>query len=166
MSTGFILGKFLPLHRGHMHLIDYGRRRVDQLTVLVCSLQREPIPGELRYQWVKDLFPDVNVQHYSEDIPQYPEEHPDFWNIWLKTIRLYVPAGPDLVFTSETYGDKLAAVLGARHECVDIARATFPVSGTAVRNDPRKHWDLIPPPVQAYYAERLNWKSAALHRRE
>ena len=152
MTTGFILGKFLPLHRGHMHLIDYGRRRVDQLTVLVCSLKREPIPGELRYQWVKDLFPDVNVQHYGEDIPQYPEEHPDFWGIWLRTIRLFVPTGPDVVFTSETYGDQLAEVLGARHECVDIARSTFPVSGTALRNDPRKYWDLIPPLVQAYYA--------------
>ena len=38
MTTGLIIGKFMPLHRGHMVLIDYARSRVDRLTVLVCSL--------------------------------------------------------------------------------------------------------------------------------
>jgi len=155
MTTGFILGKFLPLHRGHIYLIDYARSRVDHLTVLVCSLAREPIPGELRYRWVRDLYPDVNVQHFSEDVPQYPHEHPDFWDIWRRTIRRFVPTGPDFVFTSETYGDRLAQILGARHLGVDLDRGTFPVSGTAVRADPLKYWDLIPPPVRAYYAEQL-----------
>src|SRR5574337_1823762 len=114
MSTGFILGKFMPIHRGHMYLIEYAKQYVDHLTVLVCSLEREPIPGQLRYGWVKELFPDVNVEHFTEDVPQYPEEHPDFWNIWLGVVRRYVPTGPDYVFTSETYGDRLAEILGAR----------------------------------------------------
>lgn len=153
MTTGFLLGKFLPPHRGHMYLVETAQGYVDHLTVLVCTLQREPIPGELRYQWMKELFPTVNVQHYSDDIPQTPEEHPDFWNIWLHTIRQYVPVGPDYVFTSEPYGDKLAEVLGAKHICVDLSRTTFPVSGTGVRDNPRAYWDLIPPPVQAYYGE-------------
>ncbi len=151
MTTGFILGKFMPLHNGHRYLIDYGRSRVWQLTVLVCSLAREPIPGELRYQWVCDLYPDVNVQHFNEDIPQYPDEHPDFWNIWLDIIRRFIPTGPDVVFTSETYGDQLAEILGARHECVDLQRKAFPVSGTAVRENPSAYWNFIPPPVQVYY---------------
>jgi HTH-type transcriptional repressor of NAD biosynthesis genes len=152
MSTGFLLGKFLPLHHGHIHLIETAQKRVDHLTVLVCSLKREPIPGELRCQWVRELFPTVNVQHFSEDVPQYPEEHPDFWAIWLGVIRRYVPVGPDFVFTSETYGDKLAEILGAQHICVDLKREMFPVSGTAVRENPAAYWHLIPPPVQAYFA--------------
>jgi HTH-type transcriptional regulator, transcriptional repressor of NAD biosynthesis genes len=152
MSTGFILGKFMPVHRGHMHLIDYAKQRVARLTVLVCSLDREPIPGLLRYRWVADLFPEVDVRHFAEDVPQYPHEHPDFWNIWLGIIRRYVPDGPDYVFTSETYGDRLAAVLGARHVCVDLGRERFPVSGTAVRHDPEKYRGFIPPAVQAYFA--------------
>jgi NadR type nicotinamide-nucleotide adenylyltransferase len=154
MLTGFLLGKFLPLHRGHMYLIETAQKRVDHLTVLVCSLQRDPIPGALRYQWTRDLYPDVNVQHCTDELPSYPHEHPDFWNLWLRTIRRYVPAGPGYVFTSETYGDPLAAILGAQHICVDIDRQTFPVSGTAVRENPRAYWDFIPPPVQTYYAAR------------
>ncbi len=151
MLTGFLLGKFLPLHRGHMYLIEYAHDRVDHLTVLVCSLKREPISGKLRYRWVREQYPTVNVQHFAEDVPQSPEEHPDFWNIWLNVIRRFVPTGPDLVFTSETYGDQLAEILGARHVCVDLERKTFPVSGAAIRDDPLAYWDFIPPPVQAYF---------------
>jgi HTH-type transcriptional repressor of NAD biosynthesis genes len=151
--TGFLLGKFLPLHRGHMHLIETARGRVERLTVLVCSLAREPIPGELRYQWVRDLYPDVTVLHCAEELPSYPHEHPDFWNIWRAVVIRYCGGvAPEVVFTSETYGDDLAVVLGARHECVDLARAAFPVSGTAVRADPRAHWAMLPPAVQAYYS--------------
>lgn len=157
MTTGFLLGKFLPLHRGHVHLIETAQKYVDTLTVLVCSLQREPIPGELRHRWARELFPAVNVQHFAEDVPQYPEEHPDFWNIWRAVIRRYVPTGPDFVFTSETYGDKLAEILGAQHVCVDLPRATFPVSGTAVRQNPLAYQHLLPPPVQAYFAAR-HWR--------
>lgn len=152
--TGFILGKFMPLHRGHMHLIETAQSRVTRLTVLVCSLARDPIPGALRYQWVRELYPAVNVQHFTEDAPQYPHEHPDFWAIWRAIVLRYCPA-PDVVFTSETYGDKLAAVVGAQHACVDIARTVFPVSGTAVRANPRAYWQFIPPPVQAYFAPTL-----------
>lgn len=137
-----------------MYLIETAQSYVDHLTVLVCSLKREPIPGELRYQWLQDLFPAVNVQHFAEDIPQYPHEHPDFWGLWLAAIRRYVPSGPDLVFTSEAYGDKLAEVLGARHICVDLPRVSFPVSGSAVRANPKAYRQLLPPPVQAYFAQR------------
>ncbi|HNV70453.1 MAG TPA: adenylyltransferase/cytidyltransferase family protein, partial [Candidatus Ozemobacteraceae bacterium] len=47
-ETGLIIGKFLPPHRGHQFLIDFARRHCRKLTVLVCTLQREPIPGRLR----------------------------------------------------------------------------------------------------------------------
>ncbi|MBM2850375.1 MAG: cytidyltransferase-related domain protein [Anaerolineales bacterium] len=155
MTTGLIIGKFMPLHRGHMVLIDYARSRVDRLTVLVCSLAREPIPGEVRYRWVRDLYPEANVQHLTDENPSYPEEHPDFWNIWTRSIRRFCPAGPDVVFTSELYGDKLAECLGARHEMVDLERKMFPVSGSVARERPLEYWDMLPPPVQAYFAEKL-----------
>lgn len=149
-----LLGKFMPLHRGHMHLIDTARAEVDRLTVLVCTLRSEPIAGDLRYAWVRECYPGLRVIHHTDEIPSAPEEHPDFWAIWTWSIRRFFPeGGPDLVFTSETYGDRLAAVLGARHRLVDLARATVPISATLVRADPRAHWDMIPPCVQRYYAD-------------
>jgi len=76
-DTGFLLGKFMPVHRGHMYLIECARSQVRRLTVLVCTLEKEPIPGDLRYRWVRDLYPEANVQHLTDEKPSYPEEHPD-----------------------------------------------------------------------------------------
>lgn len=77
-GVGMILGKFMPPHRGHQYLIDFARRYCDRLYVLVCTLEREPIDGSLRYHWMQELFPQPNVQlvHVTEDLPQEPDDHP------------------------------------------------------------------------------------------
>src|SRR5262245_10619902 len=72
-TTGFLLGKFLPPHRGHQYLIEFARAYVDRLTVLVCTIEQEPIPGRLRYQWMCEAFPGVDLVHHTDEIPQAPE---------------------------------------------------------------------------------------------
>lgn len=149
-----VLGKFLPYHLGHAHLITTARAHSDDLTVLVCSIKAEPIPGVLRFQWVRDAHPDCRVLHVAEEVPQAPEDSDDFWPIWTDLIARY--AGEiDAVFTSESYGDELARRLGARHVCVDQPRTTFPISGSAIRRDPMAHWDFIPRQARAYFARRV-----------
>jgi NadR type nicotinamide-nucleotide adenylyltransferase len=66
-----------------------------------------------------------------------------------------VPTGPDVVFTSEAYGDELARRLGARHVPVDRSRELVPVSGTAIRERPLAHWRYLPPPVRPYFVKRV-----------
>jgi HTH-type transcriptional regulator, transcriptional repressor of NAD biosynthesis genes len=151
---GLVLGKFLPYHAGHAHLIRTARSQVDVLTVLVCSIAREPIPGATRFAWVAESHPDCRVMHVAEEVPQAPAEHPEFWRIWTDLVRRHAGA-INLVFTSEDYGDELARRLGARHVCVDLARNTYPVSGTAIRDDPLGHWDYIPPVVRPSYVHRV-----------
>ena len=150
-----ILGKFMPPHRGHQHLIDFARERVKELTVLVCSLEREPIPGRLRCEWVKEMYPEARVVHVTDENPQEPHEHPRFWEIWTATVRRRLPVGPQVVFTSESYGDELARRLGARHIAVDPARQRVPVSATAIRNDPFANWQFIPECVRPYFVKRV-----------
>jgi NadR type nicotinamide-nucleotide adenylyltransferase len=154
-ATGMILGKFMPPHRGHQHLIDFAREHVVELTILVCSLKREPIPGRLRYEWMKEMYPDVHVIHVMDENPSEPDEHPRFWEIWTETIRRRLPAGPDVVFTSEVYGDEMARRLGARHIAVDPSRHQVPVSATEIRADPYVHWPFIPECVRPYFARRV-----------
>ena len=45
---GLVLGKFLPPHRGHVHLCEVAQRMCDELTIVVASLAAEPIDGGLR----------------------------------------------------------------------------------------------------------------------
>ncbi|MDB4907735.1 MAG: Transcriptional regulator [Gemmatimonadetes bacterium] len=151
---GLILGKFLPYHEGHAHLIRSARSQVEALTVLVCSIASEPIPGGARFQWVRQANPDCRVVHVSEEVPQAPEEDPRFWEIWTALIERH--AGEvDVVFTSESYGDELARRLDAKHVCVDLVRRAIPVSGTEIRNDPMGQWQYIPRIVRPWYARRV-----------
>jgi HTH-type transcriptional regulator, transcriptional repressor of NAD biosynthesis genes len=154
-ATGMILGKFMPPHRGHQRLIDFARERVAELTVLVCSLEREPIPGRRRYEWMKEMCPDARVIHVTDENPSEPHEDPRFWEIWTATVRRHLPAGPDVVFTSEAYGDELARRLGARHVAFDPGRQQVPVSASAIRADPYANWRFIPECVRPYFVKRV-----------
>jgi len=154
MTRGLVLGKFLPYHAGHAHLIHTARASVDELVVLVCSLERDPIPGATRFGWVRDSHPDCHVVHVVEEVPQAPEESADFWPIWTDLIARHA-GDVTTVFTSESYGDELARRVGATHVTVDPQRLTVPISGTEIRGDPLRHWDYIPPVVRPYYALRV-----------
>ena len=129
-ERGLIIGKFLPLHAGHLFLIRSALERCRRLTVLLQSLSPDAIPGHARWNWLRDSFPrrdhpNVRVVHAAEDVPQFPHEHADFWRIWRDLILSH--AGPcDAVFSSEDYGDGLAQVLGARRDRRSAARRGRP----------------------------------------
>jgi len=150
-----IIGKFMPPHLGHQYLIDFAKNYVDKLNVLVCSIKSEPMPGSLRYRWVREMFPDVNVISFTYENPQEPHEHINFWQIWRDTIYKVLPQGADYLFASEKYGWKLADVLQMNYVPVDHARELVPVSGTAIRQDPQKNWSFIPSQVRPHFIKRV-----------
>lgn len=155
MKRGFLLGKFLPPHAGHLFLCRTAAALVDELTILVCTLEREPIPGGLRFDWMQRLNPGARVIHLTDDVPQEPKDHPDFWIIWRSLCRDAHPEPVDLVFGSEDYVVRLAQELDAEPVVVDPDREAFPVSGTAIRTAPRENWRFIPGPVRPYYQMRI-----------
>ncbi len=157
-TYGFVLGKFMPPHNGHKFLCDFAKEYCKRLTILVCSLPDEPIPGELRFEWMKKMCPDAHVIWCDKVLPQEPKDENDteFWTIWKETIREYTGLGViDTVFASENYGERLAKELGAEFVPCDINRTFQECSGTKVRDDPFKMWDFIPNAVRPYYTKRI-----------
>ncbi|MBN2431655.1 MAG: AAA family ATPase [Acidobacteria bacterium] len=150
-----VLGKFMPPHRGHRFLIDFARHYTREVMVVVGSLAREPIPGDLRFRWVQQMFPELTVLHLTDEIPQQPFEHPDFWDIWRSSLLRILPCRPDYVFASEIYGLRLAEELKAEFVAVDIRREILPVSGTMIREDPLQYWDYLPVCVRPYFVRRV-----------
>src|SRR5262249_51813484 len=59
------------------------------------------------------------------------------------------------VFSSEPYGDELAAWLDATHVCVDAGRSEVPVSASAIRADLAGCWDHLIEPARAGLAARV-----------
>ncbi|MCB9765432.1 MAG: AAA family ATPase [Alphaproteobacteria bacterium] len=154
MTTGLVLGKFLPPHRGHLYLCHFARSCVDRLCVVVDTPADAPIPGAVRVAWMRELLPDCVVVDLGRAMPQYPHEHPDFWALWREALLAAVPWPIDRVFASEPYGVRLAAELGARFTPVDPGRV-HGSSGTAIRADPFAHWGLLPDCVRPWYARRI-----------
>lgn len=158
MTThGFLLGKFMPPHAGHLYCAEVGGTRCDVMTVLVCSHDAEPIDGYLRAKWMRACLPQpgYRVLHIHRDIPQAPEDHPDFWPIWRAAIAEFHPEPIDWVFGSEGYVHRLAREVGARPFPVDPLRQVVPVSATAIRQDARSNWVHVPGPVRSHYQRRL-----------
>lgn len=153
--NGVIIGRFMPPHRGHQYLLEFAHNYVDELYVLVCTLSSEPIPGELRFQWMRELFPRDHIIHITEEIPEASRGAPNAEQIWAESVREAVNAPVDHVFASESYGYPLAQALGAQYVPVDPAREIFPVSASLIRQDPQNYWEFIPEPVRPYFTRRV-----------
>lgn len=154
MTHGLVIGKFLPYHEGHAHLIREARGQVDALTVLVRSSLRDPIEGRLRHGWVHRSHPDCRVLHLDEEAPQSPEESASFWPIWRELVSRHA-GSVDVLFTSEPDGEGWARQFGARHVAVDRDRQVVPVLSSAIRTNPMGLWDWIPTEVRPFYLRRV-----------
>ena len=166
MTTGLVIGKFYPPHKGHHHLIRTARAQVDRLVVMLCVHQSQTISGELRKAWLEEVHPDCEVVSVPDTLPEEPVAWAEFTlDLWPS---LGVPSppsplsrgargsnGPDIVFSSEDYGEPFARHMGARHMVVDRERATVPISGTTVRENPLAHLDFLEPCVRAYFVRRV-----------
>ena len=149
MTRGLVIGKFYPPHRGHKFLIETALRAVDHLDVLICVLPDQAISGDLRQCWLQELHPAANVMQI-EDIGD--DDNSEVWAAYTKRI---LGLSPDLVFTSEGYGDAYARFLGCRHILVDRERHQVPISGTRIRSNPLAYWDFLEPCVRAHFAKRI-----------
>ena len=154
-KRGFVLGKFLPPHNGHLYMIHSAIAMCEELTVLVCTIKKEPIDGKLRFKWMQQLLPNANVIHVTDEVPSYPHESPDFWPIWTKLLQREIHPQTEAFFSSEDYGDDVAKHLNIKHVLIDKSRTVIPVSGTSIREQPFTNWDFIPDVVKPYFTKRI-----------
>lgn len=146
----------MPPHQGHLHLVEFARQYTSDLTVVVGSLAHEPIAGGLRHRWMQELFPQARVLHLTDENPQLPHEHPEFWDIWRHSLMRIAGRPVDLLFASEDYGERLAQELGARFIPCNGQRSLIDISATQIRQNPWAYWDLLPACVRAHYARRIS----------
>ena len=169
---GLVVGKFSPLHLGHEHLVAAARAACE--AVLVLSYSRPELPGcppERRAGWLAARFPFARTvvvgDRWLANIAGAPAMpmNDDEGGAHERFIA-WLLAGPlatrvDAVFTSEAYGDRLAAALSTHqgspvsHLSVDPDRAAVPVSGTAIRADLHAHRAFLAPEVYASFVARV-----------
>jgi HTH-type transcriptional regulator, transcriptional repressor of NAD biosynthesis genes len=157
--TALVLGKFMPPHRGHKALIDFARDMCGRVLVQVGGLASEPISREARFRAVESEYAHdqlVTVVRNFDENPQEPHEHPDFWAIWKKSLLNHAEGQTIThVVASESYGQRLADDLGAAFIPFDMGRGLWPVSGTMIRDDPDRHWDMLMDGSKREFANRV-----------
>lgn len=143
------MGKFYPFHNGHKYLIERALAESDELTIVVCDKEQQRISGEERAKWIREEVPRAKVIIAPDFLPD------DDSAGWAGYIKWLLHEPPDVVFTSEDYGELFSKFLGCRHISVDKERRTIPVSGTKIRKNPLENWEHLPPAVRGRFAKRI-----------
>lgn len=116
MSIGLVLGKFSPLHIGHIGLIEFARTQCDELVVLVCASYKESIPGSTRLKWLQESFKNFSsikptlLNYSEEELPNTSVSSREVSNVWAEKLKTNLPK-IDVIFSSEIYGDYLAEAM-------------------------------------------------------
>lgn len=141
-------------------MIRFALQHCDQLTVLVCCSDREPIACDIRSNWIRETFSgeprvDVLAYRYSEaDLPNTSETSLEVSKIWSKIFLELLP-DQKLLVTSEPYGELVASIMGIRHIAFDLKKQLFPVSATAIRSDLLANWEYLPDSVKPYFCIKV-----------
>jgi NadR type nicotinamide-nucleotide adenylyltransferase len=135
MRTGFTLGKYAPLHKGHEYVIETALREMDHVIVVIyCASEVTAIPTLIRANWIKQIFPTVEVI-IAEDGPQdtgYSQAIITTQNHYL--LNLLKGRTIDSFYSSEQYGDSVSQAFSCQHRMVDAVRKKYPISATLLRN--------------------------------
>lgn len=159
---GLVVGKFCPLHRGHMFVIDTALASCDEVVILSWTdPEFDGCGPAVRAAWLRALYPGVRALVVAHDMPHNdaPDAVQRDFTGWLCKSKLATTV--DAVFTSEDYGDGLAQALSlyfgapVTHVSVDRARTVVPISGTAIRTDPHAHRRFLDPRVYASFVQRV-----------
>jgi HTH-type transcriptional repressor of NAD biosynthesis genes len=157
MKRGLVLGKYMPIHKGHVDLIEYALSICDEVIVWLCVSDQETMPANLRFEWVKQTFEKDKRVHpvlfeYDESVfPNSSVSSREVSRIWSTVIKEQLPP-IDVIVTSEKYGDYVAEYLQIKHCFFETKRL---VSATHIRLQPYKYWEDMVDEVKSYYFKKV-----------
>lgn len=160
MKTGFVFGKFMPLHLGHLSLIEFASKNCSKLYVILCYNSEEEIPGVFRERWLKQALEKyeniilISFCYNQEELSNSSISSRETSKLWGNVYKKLVPHA-DVVFTSEEYGDYLSEFMGVEHMSFDKRRAKNSISASAIRNDPFYYWDFIADEAKPFFVKKV-----------
>jgi HTH-type transcriptional repressor of NAD biosynthesis genes len=157
MIRALVIGKFMPVHKGHLALIEFACSHSDELIVSLSFTPDDPIPGDLRFEWLKVAIAAqskarafmVRDDFDDESLPL--EARTAHWSAFIQSAYPRI----DVVVSSELYGEPFARHLMARHVLFDPDRKLVPVSATLIRSRPLTYWDFIVAPARPWFVRKV-----------
>jgi NadR type nicotinamide-nucleotide adenylyltransferase len=135
-ETGLVVGRFLPLHRGHQYLIEFAKRSVKALTVVVLSQADDPVAT------VHVLTTPVKLGA------------PGWQATFAAAVHKLAPKVSHF-FSSELAYREAAHAIRAQFVPVDPSRIAVPISGTAIRTNVMDHFHYLAPAARPWFVRRI-----------
>lgn len=157
MTRGLVIGKFMPLHLGHVALIRFAAAQCDELIVSMSYKPDDPIHASVRFEWLQEFFknqPKIKTAISIDDFDDEALPLKERTRAWASFIQKRFPP-IDILFSSEDYGEPFAKHLGAQHVMFDKERKQFQVSGTIIRKNPFHYWHFLPDNVRPFFVKKI-----------
>ncbi|NYE06960.1 HTH-type transcriptional repressor of NAD biosynthesis genes [Bacillus niacini] len=168
MTVGFIGGKFLPLHLGHVYAIVHASTIVDELYVILSHSELRDrelcqdtkmnfIPAPIRLRWLSQLTKDMPHVKVISIEDQQDNDNYD-WAEGAQLIKGKIGKPIDYVFSSEIqYNDIFKELYPtSRHKLIDPLRSQVNIAATTIRTEGVfKQWEFIPDFVRPYFVKKI-----------
>lgn len=161
-KVGITIGKFMPLHLGHKHMIDTALDTLDHLIVIVSGSEDDEIPlSERRFDLFAEYFfkDKIYVVKHIDDSPTPKNINKngtvldeDYQDYWIRVFRQYKVTH---IVSSDMYGKTLAERMGVRWFPVDPKRELYPISGTEIRKNPTKNFHMLTETAKRRYMKTV-----------
>jgi HTH-type transcriptional regulator, transcriptional repressor of NAD biosynthesis genes len=156
-KKALVFGKFMPIHKGHLALIEFAKSQSEALIVSMSYTHSDPINPQIRFSWLKQLFDNQSNIELAFELDDFNDDNLPLFEatkLWADFIKKRFP-DIDAFFCSEDYGAPLSFHLGLPCIVFDKARINLPISATLIRNNPLRFWDFIPKIVQPYFVKKI-----------
>lgn len=166
-TIGFIGGKFLPFHLGHVYAIIAASNYVDKLYVVLSSSKNRDreicerdnikyIPAEVRLSWIGENLnnlENIEIIHIEDD--HWDDDYD--WEEGADMIKKAIGKPITHVFSSESTYDEFFKKYypGAKHVVINEGRDVVDISATKMRKDIYGNWDKLPDSVKPYFVKRI-----------
>lgn len=162
-NKALVIGKFMPLHKGHLALIDFAATQAETVSVCVTGHKGEVVSCAVRALWVIESYAQnfsINVRNLSYDPSKLNESSVSDlkssveWAEYLKA-ELEDFFEIDVIIGSEMYVKYMADYLGIGYIIYDEKRENMPISATDIKGDIIRYWDYLSPAAKRSYVQHI-----------
>jgi len=162
-KTGLFIGRFQPLHKGHIDIIKKILKENKQIIIVVGSAEKNYVPENPMTAGERVLLIDETLKAEHINPSRYciiPVRNIDNYALWVDHLNLYVPPY-NAIYTGSPIVKACYEGAQSKHKLIKIKR-TRPVSGTAIRlsmlaetPNKTKDWEKMVPKKTAELLKKL-----------
>ena len=161
-KVGIVFGCFIPLHKGHLSLIDKALKN-DKVVIGVCGYDldrgKDFIPFKDRIELIKEIFNDLTVVSIDDHkIGLTGKFDLESWKLWCNELFKNADLNPleneiTWYLGEQSYLEMLKKIY-PKHTFELVERTVIPVSGTMIRENPKENIKEIHPVFIKYLKEK------------